>query len=43
MSVVQDRVDRAGPGAEIDPDKLMGFVYKAVEEVGGPPSTVPWW
>ncbi|HEY5879302.1 MAG TPA: class I SAM-dependent methyltransferase [Nakamurella sp.] len=34
MSIVEDEVDRTGPAAPVDPDKLMGFVFKAVEEVG---------
>lgn len=34
MSIIEDRVDHGGSAAEIDPDKLMGFVFKVVEEVG---------
>jgi len=34
VSIVEDTVGQPGGVAVIDPDKLMGFVFKAVEEVG---------
>lgn len=34
MSVVEDRIEQARPGPQVDPDTLMNFVFKVVDEVG---------